>query len=93
MPSRCKIGPFMKLVPLPSRVLVVDDEPLVAGAIARMAESFGHQVVLADGVPAALQIFENDSIDVVLTDVRLGEQDGLVLLNPFRSAIRLSPSY
>jgi DNA-binding NtrC family response regulator len=70
----------MKLVPLPSRVLVVDDEPLVAGAIARMAESFGHQVVLADGVPAALQIFENDSIDVVLTDVRLGEQDGLVLL-------------
>jgi DNA-binding NtrC family response regulator len=58
----------------------VDDEPLVAGAIARMAESFGHDVLLADGVPSALRIFENESIDVVLTDVRLGDQDGLVLL-------------
>jgi DNA-binding NtrC family response regulator len=78
----------MKMAPLPSRVLVVDDEPLVAGAIARMAESFGHDVLLADGVPAALRIFENESIDVVLTDVRLGDQDGLVLL---RSVQERSP--
>ncbi len=70
----------MKMAPLPSRILVVDDEPLVAGAIARMAESFGHEVLLADGVPSALRIFETEPIDVVLTDVRLGEQDGLALL-------------
>jgi len=45
-----------------------------------MAESFGHDVLLADGVPSALRIFESESIDVVLTDVRLGDQDGLALL-------------
>jgi DNA-binding NtrC family response regulator len=73
-----------KTLPLTSRILVVDDEPLVASAIARMAESFGHEVVLADGVPAALETFDSQKIDVVLTDVRLGDQDGLSLLKLIR---------
>jgi DNA-binding NtrC family response regulator len=70
----------MDTAPPPSRVLVVDDEPLVAGAIARIAESFGHDVVLADGIPTALETLDRVSVDVVLTDVRLGTDSGLALL-------------
>src|SRR5437016_7534361 len=62
------------------RVLVVDDEPDVARVIARLAESFGHEVVIAESVDAALARFDEGPFDVVLTDLRLGREDGLALL-------------
>jgi len=63
-----------------SRVLVVDDEPQVALVIARLAESFGHQVVVAASVDEAVARFDELPFDVVLTDLRLGRKDGLALL-------------
>ena len=63
-----------------ARILVVDDEPDVARVIARLAESFGHQVVVAASVDEALVRFDETPFDVVLTDLRLGQQDGLALL-------------
>ena len=65
---------------LAARILVVDDEPAVAGVIARMAESFGHEVVVADSVDSAIGHFSAAPFDVVLTDLRLGNRDGLDLL-------------
>jgi DNA-binding NtrC family response regulator len=64
----------------PARVLVVDDEESVARAIARMAEHFGHDVVMASSVPEAVDRFDRDAPDVVLTDLKLGDHDGLELL-------------
>ena len=64
----------------PSRILVVDDEPTVASVIARMAESFGHEVAIANSVASAIERLARTEFDVVLTDVRLGVQDGLDLL-------------
>jgi DNA-binding NtrC family response regulator len=64
----------------PSRILVVDDEPTVANVIARMAESFGHEVAIADSVVSAIERLSAAPFDVVLTDVRLGVQDGFDLL-------------
>jgi two-component system, NtrC family, response regulator AtoC len=64
----------------PARILVVDDEPSVAGVIARIAQSFGHEAVQTDSVPHALEAFAASEFDVVLTDLRLGEGDGLELL-------------
>jgi two-component system response regulator AtoC len=48
--------------------------------IARLAESFGHQVVIAASADEALLRFDESPFDVVLTDLRLGQQDGLALL-------------
>ncbi len=70
----------MSTIPRPARILVVDDEPSVAGVIARLAESFGHEVVQADSVEHAQQAFAASEFDVVLTDLRLGRRDGLELL-------------
>jgi DNA-binding NtrC family response regulator len=69
----------------PSRVLVVDDEAYVARVIARLAESFGHEVAVADSVEGALARFEESAFDVVLTDLRLGQQDGLALLRELQA--------
>ncbi|HTM57974.1 MAG TPA: sigma-54 dependent transcriptional regulator [Candidatus Udaeobacter sp.] len=69
----------------PPRVLVVDDEPEVARVIARLAESFGHEVVIAKSVDEALARFGEAPFDVVLTDLRLGREDGLALLRSLQS--------
>jgi DNA-binding NtrC family response regulator len=64
----------------PARILVVDDEEVVARAIARMAEHFGHEVVTAASVEEAITRLSEYGFDVVLTDLRLGERDGMELL-------------
>ena len=64
----------------PARVLVVDDEDQVARAIASIAEHYGHQVTIANSVSEAVLRFEESPPDVVLTDLRLGDGDGLDVL-------------
>ena len=64
-----------------ARILVVDDEKSVAGVIARIAESFGHEAIQADSLESAIQAFGASEFDVVLTDLRLGQGDGLDLLH------------
>jgi len=63
-----------------ARILVVDDEPEVARVIARLAQSFGHEAVVADSAEDAVERFTAAPFDVVLTDLRLGREDGLALL-------------
>src|SRR5436309_9084332 len=63
-----------------SRILVVDDEPQTARIIERMAEHFGHEVMVASSVESAIQRFSEAPFDVVLTDLNLGRQNGFDLL-------------
>jgi len=67
-----------------SRVLVVEDDPLVRTAIARMVGALGHEVLVAEGVEAALERLERESIDLVLTDFRMPPSDGLTLAAEIR---------
>ncbi len=64
----------------PARILVVDDEPDVARILARLTQSFGHEAVIAGSADVALERFAEAPFDVVLTDLRMGRQDGLALL-------------
>jgi putative two-component system response regulator len=66
------------------RCLIVDDEPRIRNALARLLESAGYQCQQAESVPAALHALERDSFPVVLTDVRMPGQDGVYLLHQVR---------
>ena len=56
------------------RLLVVEDEPLIAMMIADMLEDFGCAVVgPAGSVPHALSLLERDPIDGALLDVSLSD--------------------
>jgi DNA-binding NtrC family response regulator len=69
----------------PSRVLVVDDDLSVAQVIARMAEQFGYRTEVAASVEAALAQLAENPFDVVLTDLKMPERDGLDLLEHVRA--------
>lgn len=62
--------------PTRAQILVVDDEPLVANAMAAALAAEGHEVDIAgDGISALARIATR-RYDVILTDVRMPRLDG-----------------
>lgn len=59
------------------RVLVVDDEPTIAGSIAARLRAEGYAVEVAHDGPSAMARFEADEPDLVVLDVMLPGFDGL----------------
>jgi DNA-binding response OmpR family regulator len=59
------------------RILVVDDEPAMVGAISALVGSAGHQVVTAyDGDTALRRLLEEDP-DLILLDLAMPGRDGV----------------
>ncbi len=68
-----------------SRVLVVDDEPKLGKVVAQMLELDGHDVARAGGGREALALLATRAFDVVVTDLRMPEVDGLAVLAAARA--------
>lgn len=67
------------------RVLVVDDDPAILRMLTRSLRNGGFQVREADGGATALALLELESIDVCVTDHKLGDTDGVSLLESLRA--------
>jgi len=68
-----------------ARVLVVDDEAKLAKFVAQALELDGHDVVRAGGGREALTLLAERPFEVVVTDLRMPEVDGLAVLNAARA--------
>jgi DNA-binding NtrC family response regulator len=62
------------------RVMIVDDEETVRLALQDLLEDAGHEVAVAEHVPAALAMTESFSPDLILTDLRMPMVSGMELL-------------
>jgi CheY-like chemotaxis protein len=60
-------------------ILVVDDEPLVAGLMADLLAMEGHEVDMAKNGREALEKIAARSYDVIVSDLRMPELDGVGL--------------
>jgi DNA-binding NtrC family response regulator len=65
----------MPALPSGLRVLVVDDDPLVRRSMARAFR--GHKVTLAENGRAATAEIERERPDLIVSDLRMPEMDGL----------------
>jgi CheY-like chemotaxis protein len=70
-------------------ILVVDDEPIVAGAIADILGLEGYEVELAKNGREALERIAARSYDLILCDLQMPELDGAGL---YRELERQQPS-
>jgi two-component system, NtrC family, response regulator HydG len=68
----------------PLRVLVIDDDKNLAEAIAEGLERKGHAVAVATSGKAGAAKVERDEFDVVLTDLRMADLDGLSIVKAVR---------
>jgi putative two-component system response regulator len=63
-----------------SRILVIDDEPIVRMLVAEILETAGHEVVVAEHAEQALTLFETEELELVVSDVVMPGLSGLELL-------------
>jgi two-component system response regulator HydG len=68
-----------------ARIMVVDDEPKLGQLVAEMLELDGHTVVRVDGGRAALVELHAHPPDVVVTDLKMPEIDGMAVLRQARA--------
>ncbi len=68
----------------PKTVLIVDDEAFVRASLAELLENEGYRAVTADSAAAALQVLSAESVDVIVTDLKMPSADGLELLEQAR---------
>src|SRR5213596_3253514 len=61
-------------------ILIVDDEKHTRDGLRRLLES-DYDVYVAADIPGAIDVLEREQIDVLLTDLRLGNEDGMVLID------------
>ena len=71
--------------PLPTRILVVDDERQITRVLRTSLETHGYQVAIAaDGVEA-LRLFDTFHPQLVITDLAMPNMDGVELTKAIRS--------
>jgi CheY-like chemotaxis protein len=67
-----------------ARILFVDDDPMTLETLRRSVELFGHQAIQATSGAQALKIASEQTPDLVLTDLRLPDMDGLNLVSAMK---------
>ncbi len=66
------------------RILFVDDEPSILSALQREFRHSGYRLLTADSAAGALDLLTRESVDLVITDMRMPAMDGAELLQRVR---------
>ena len=68
------------VVSRPTKILLVEDEPTLNRLYSLDLEFDGYSVISASDATQALRAFDHDAPDLVVTDIRLPDMDGLELV-------------
>ncbi|MCH8959887.1 MAG: response regulator, partial [Bacteroidetes bacterium] len=62
------------------KILIVDDEPNLRKSLALLLSEEGYDVATEGSPSAALSLAKSEAFDIVISDVRMPEMDGIELL-------------
>lgn len=68
------------------RILLVDDEPEIREILADLLEDEGYNVLQAEDGEEAFNLFMSQDIDLVITDVRMPNKNGIELLKDIKQS-------
>jgi two-component system response regulator PilR (NtrC family) len=69
-----------------NRILIVDDEQSMRELLSIMLRKEGYEVVTADNGEKALKAVQNDIFDLVITDLKMPQMDGMTLLKEIKES-------
>jgi two-component system response regulator HydG len=69
------------------RVLIIDDEKMHAQTVAESLERVGYDCVIATSGAQGAKRIEQDDYDLILTDLRMEDMDGLAILRKAKAAL------
>lgn len=64
-----------------STILIVDDEYSIRRTLGMFLKSHGHRALEAASVGEAIKYLESEPLDLVITDMRIGAEDGMQFLS------------
>lgn len=67
------------------RILIVDDEKDVLQTLKVHLEHGDYQVNIANSAKEALELFQKESFQIVMTDINMPDMDGIVLLEEIKA--------
>lgn len=70
----------------PCQIMVVDDEPVVCERLEATLKREGHEVTVFVDPAKALKQLEAQSFDIAICDIRMGEIDGMQVLETISRA-------
>jgi DNA-binding NtrC family response regulator len=68
-----------------ANLLIVDDEPAARSTLALLLRKRGHHVLEADGLPATTKRLGEEVFDLVVTDLKMPDGDGLDVLRAVKA--------
>jgi CheY-like chemotaxis protein len=66
------------------RILIVDDHPDVRQSLGAFIEQLGHEALLCHHAPDAVATARREQPDLVLSDLRMPNMDGLQLFSALK---------
>jgi DNA-binding NtrC family response regulator len=72
----------------PAHLIIIDDEPIVGRRLKQIFGKMGFDVEIFTNSLTAVQFMEKNSFDIVVTDFKMDELDGMQVL---REAKRINP--
>jgi CheY-like chemotaxis protein len=79
-----QLAPARRSIAVAAAILVVDDEPGIADALAMVLSEEGHTVYTAQHGAEAVAMLTREPVDLILTDVMMPMVDGLTLVRHLR---------
>lgn len=67
-----------------AQLLFVDDEPGILSALRRLFRPHGYKIFTAESGAEGLEILDQEQIDLVISDMRMPEMDGVALLKAIK---------
>jgi response regulator RpfG family c-di-GMP phosphodiesterase len=71
--------------PRAGTILCVDDEPNILAALRRLFRAQGYEVLTEESARAGLLVLESRAVDLVISDMRMPEMDGVQFLEQARA--------
>lgn len=65
-------------------IMIVDDEPLVRESLGEMLTHSGYSVTTASNGKQACETLKNSNLDILITDIKMPQMDGMELLRSVR---------
>ncbi|MEX6211639.1 two-component system response regulator GlrR [Providencia huaxiensis] len=69
-----------------ANLLLVDDDPSLLKLLGMRLSSEGFKVITAESEPEALKILQKEKLDLVISDLRMDEMDGMALFDEIQKA-------
>lgn len=69
-----------------ANLLLVDDDPSLLKLLGMRLSSEGFKVITAESGPEALKILQKEKLDLVISDLRMDEMDGMALFDEIQKA-------